>query len=75
MKRITSNSVTEALMKVMEEADDIDQVLVFYRKKGSTQNDGKYGFHQNEELSVESALWMVEMFKAWMFSCSKTEDE
>lgn len=75
MKRITSNSVTEALMKVMEDAEDIDRVLIFYRKKGSTQDNGKYAFHQNQELTVEESLWMVEMFKAWMFYCTKAEDE
>jgi len=74
MKRIKSGSVTEALMSVMEDSDEIDQVLIIYRKKGSTVDKGNYAFHQNQELTLETSLFLVEMFKAWLFSCGAGDD-
>lgn len=67
MKRIVSNSVTEALMKVMEDAEEIDEVVILYRYKELLPNDNAhYAIQHNEECTLKDANWLVDMFKSWL---------
>ena len=67
MKRITSNNVTEALMSVMEEAEEIDQVIVLYRYKEILPDDNaRYGIQHNDDCTLKDANWLVDMFKGWL---------
>jgi hypothetical protein len=66
VKRITSNSVSTALMTVLEDAENLDQVLILYRYKDSTEDNAHYAFHHNEDMTLESCNWLVDHFKAWV---------
>lgn len=75
MKRITSNSVTEALMSVMEEAGDLDQVVILYRRSGSVKGEkARYGFADNG-MEIGDTNFLIDMFKGWLFSRFQEKDD
>jgi hypothetical protein len=76
MKRIISNTVTETLMKVLENADDVDQIVILCRHKGLEDTDNAhYSIQHNEDLTLESVNWLIDTYKAWLFSYYKKINE
>ena len=80
MKRIVSNSVTEALMSVMEDAENLDQVVILYRYKPTEPDPNKdphchYGIQHNKEVTLETANWLVSMFQGWLLSRFYSRDD
>lgn len=55
-------TVLEALFEVVDQADNIEDILIIYAKKG-----GKYGSGDND-LSVSDALFLLETYKHFMLS-------
>jgi hypothetical protein len=67
VKRLSANSVTQCLMDVMEEAEQIEQVLVLYRYKDSNTTDREHlGSASNDELTVRDGNWLVDCYKNWV---------
>lgn len=67
MKRIISNSVSDALMSVLEEAERIDQIVILYRYKGTAgEEPAHYGIHNDKDMTLESVNWLVDVFKGWV---------
>jgi hypothetical protein len=75
MKRLVANSVSEALISVVEQADDLDQVVIFYRykqpKEELPEKEGcevrSYGMSQNSEMKVEELNFLIDTIKYWLF--------
>lgn len=62
-------------MSVMEEADQIDQVLVLCRYKGEPEKNAHYAIRHNEELTLESSLWLTEMFRSFILQRFDTKED
>jgi hypothetical protein len=63
MSSVHTESPHDALIKALEHVEDMESVLIIYEGKqgvaaGSFDND----------LTVERALWLLEMFKYWLMS-------
>jgi hypothetical protein len=62
MKRVTCSTVTDTLMKAVEHAEDMEDVLVIYYAR-----DGAKGsFFCNDGMKANDMLWLVERFKLWL---------
>lgn len=62
MKRVTCSTVTDTLMKAVEHADDMEDVLVIYYAK-----DGcKGSFFCNEGMKTHDMLWLLRKFELWL---------
>jgi hypothetical protein len=69
MKRIECNSVTDTIAKAMEEAGDMDRVLILVRRKGGDDDHAVYDHYSNAECTQGEANFLVDSFKAWLFGC------
>lgn len=67
MKRIEKNSVTDVLMDAMENAESMEHVIVLYQTKKDC--DSPIGFYTTADTEVAMANYLVDSFKAWMFTC------
>lgn len=67
MKRITKNTVTDALLEAMEHADQMESIAILYHNKPS---DSKaFGMITDDGCTVERMNFLVDVFKAWMIKC------
>lgn len=74
MKRISSGSVSECLVEVMEQAGEIEQVLVLYRYKDSNAGDREHlGCSSNDALTVRDGNWLVDCYKSWITQTMESE--
>lgn len=58
-------SVTDTLMKAMEKADDMKQVIVIYE----THEDNKSasgGIFTQDEMTLSKINWLLDMGKKWV---------
>lgn len=75
MKRLVANSVSEALINILEQADELDEVVIFFRYKQPKEElpdkDGcevrSFGMAQNSEMKVEELNYLIDTIKAWIF--------
>jgi hypothetical protein len=67
MKRLTSSTVTEALMAAMEEADRMENVIILYDTKRDDEGPDTSGMFVNEGLDTKTVNYMVDCFKAWLY--------
>ena len=75
MKRIQCNTVTDTIARVMEEASDIDQILILVCRKGSDANHAIYDHYSNHGCTQGDANFLVDSFKAWLFGCFVEREE
>jgi len=62
MRRVTCSTVTDTLMKAVEHADDMEDVLVvYYAKEGA-----KGSMFCNEGMKTSDMLWLIEKLKLWL---------
>lgn len=66
MDKIAAKDVTETIAYAMEHADKMEHVLIIYANK--TTEQVSFGFFQDEELKVETANYLCDVFKSWMFN-------
>lgn len=68
MKRIAANSASDALMRALEKAEDIDQVMVIYREKESAPEDAivKYRVVCTNETTIAEMNYLVDIAKDWL---------
>jgi len=67
MKRITKNTVTDALLEAMEQAGQMESIAILYHNKPS---DSKaFGMITDDGCTVERMNFLVDVFKAWMIKC------
>lgn len=72
MKRIIKSNVTEALVDAMEKASEMESVIILYQNKPDAAKGT--GMITDDGLTVASANFLVDTFKAWMInSVLKTE--
>lgn len=72
MKRIVKSCVTDALVEAMERASDMESVIILYQNKPDVPKG--IGMITDDGLTVASANFLVDTFKAWMMnSVLKTE--
>lgn len=70
MERIKCSDVTDTLLKAMEHADDMEDVLVlYYAKKGR-----KGCYLGSEGMKASDMLWVIEQFKAWLLGLAHREN-
>lgn len=67
MKRINKNSVTDALMEALENAESMEHVVILYQNKPDCETAN--GFITTKETEIATANYLVDTFKAWMFTC------
>ena len=72
MKRIIANDVSEALMEVLEKAEELDQVLIIYRYKDSGDEREHLGCSNNDSLTVRDGNWLVDTYKNWITRANET---
>lgn len=65
MKRIISNSVTEALLSTLEIAEEIEHVVIIYQTKKDSKEPS--GFNANDEQEIATSNYLVDGYKAWLF--------
>lgn len=62
MRRVTCSTVTDTLMKAVEYADDMEDVLViYYAKEGA-----KGSFFCNQGMKSADMLWLLKKFELWL---------
>lgn len=71
MDRIVSNNASEALIKALEHADEMEDVLViYYAKEGC-----KGAYYCSEGMKAHDTLWLIENFKCWLLGIIKKPNE
>lgn len=75
MKSEKIDQIVDIAATLAARADEFDQVLVLYRRKDAGDKEIHGSF--DNDLEVRDCLWLVEMFKTWMFSATvlKGDDE
>lgn len=64
LERIKINgTITDTLIAAVEMADEIEDVLILYRKKNNQS-----GFMYADAVTYAMMNWMVDTFKAWLFT-------
>ena len=64
MQREKYANNTEALIKLVEEADDFESLVIIYRKKDEC--GGSEGFLHVGETTNATLNWMVDRFKLYL---------
>jgi hypothetical protein len=60
-------TVTDALMRAMEKADEMQAVVVFYYAKDIEQS----GVVVSQTMNPPDILWLLEQIKAWLLGLAK----
>lgn len=67
MERIPCTDVTDTLLKAMEYAESMEDVIVvYYAKEGCKGN-----CFTSAGIKSSDALWLIEQFKAWLLGLEK----
>jgi len=67
MERIKCTTVTDTLMKAMEHAEEMEDVMILYYAK----EDCTGSMFTSESMKSHDALWLIEQFKAWLLGLAK----
>lgn len=65
MKRISSGDVSETLIKAIEDADNLDEVVILCRKKepdGGEPGKNGYCYYTNDGLNMSEAVYLLSIF-------------
>jgi hypothetical protein len=73
MKRIECTDNTEALVKMMEMASDVECMVILYEKK--EEAGGGTGFVHIGEATLAELNWVIDRFKLWLHGPLRKEDE
>jgi len=67
MKRINKSSVTDSLLEALENAENMEHVIILYQNK--KDQESPMGFITTEDTEVATANYLVDSFKSWLFTC------
>lgn len=74
-ERIKCTTVTDTIAHAMENAENIDQILILYREKSDDGENATYGHISNDGMTQGESNFLVDAFKAWMFGCFTERDD
>lgn len=66
-RRIQCSTVTETLMMAMENADEMEDVIVIYYAKDGCRGN----CFSSENMKASDALWLIEQYKAWLLGLER----
>lgn len=64
VEHVAKQSATDCLIKAMENADDIEHVLILTIRKGELP----VKFFTDAEQTIAETVWMIEAFKLWLMA-------
>lgn len=67
MDRIACNNASDTLIKALEHADEMEDVLVIYYAKENCKGH----YFCSEGMKASDTLWLVEQFKLWVMGVTK----
>ncbi len=73
MHRIKANSITEAIAEAMDNAGDMENVVILYQNKPGSKIS--FGFITDPNGTVERTNWMIDTFKYWLLGCYSMKEE
>lgn len=66
MERIKVSTVTEALMKAMEQADDLEHVVVIYQRKKDTEKRFSLGYYADADVELQTLNYLLDTLKFYL---------
>ena len=63
IKRVVCNTVTEALIRATEEAEDMGHVAIVYEKA----NGDPGGLFADEKMDLKTLNWLLDQAKDWIW--------
>ena len=65
MRSEKTESIVDLAASLAAKADELDQVLIIYRRKQTGDDEDMHG-SMNNDLELRDALWLAEAFKQWL---------
>ena len=79
MEKNKVEHASDVLIKAMEMSDDLENVIVIYRRKAAnpTPKGAFLGFIESDQMTLETANFMIDSYKHWLWSamCADKENE
>lgn len=64
METEKASKIVDLAASLAMKADELDQVLIIYRRKG--ESDSVFHGSMDNELELRDALWLVKAFELWL---------
>jgi hypothetical protein len=65
MRSEKTENIVDLAASLAAKADELDQVLIIYRRKQTGDDEDTHGSMDND-LELRDALWLAEAFKQWL---------